>query len=232
MMTGTKRVFPLMGLVLALTGFADGGALAETNAVTLARHETVAEFRGTNYHRCMGLTSLCPEQCGHSGTLASFKIINYMTYEKLGEYGDPKCDQLEFLVEDNTKHLKVPAAIQSAVYSLTRGDLVLLSWNHDYVTVNGGSGPERPVTRLERIGTVGTATWLNQIDSCARVRDAEGHAPTVGSDEWKQAVSVKLGVYDSSGHGPTPDSDEWRIAVHRKAFGVEPAKPEGSVDRR
>ena len=28
---------------------------------------------------------------------------------------------------------------------------MLLNWNHDYVTKDGASGPERPLTKLEKI---------------------------------------------------------------------------------
>jgi len=122
---------PLVFISMFTMGWVHGGEQGATKVDTLARHETVAEFRGANYHRCMGLTSLCPDKCGHSGTLAKFKIVNYLSYEKLGEYGDPKCDEFVFLVEDNMKHAKVPADIRDAVSLLKQGDIVLLSWKHD-----------------------------------------------------------------------------------------------------
>jgi hypothetical protein len=223
MIPNMSRVSWAIAFSLVLTGWANGGEQGAAKVETLARHETVAEFQGTNYHRCMGLTSLCPDKCGQSGTLATFRVVNYLKYEKLGEYGDPKCDEFAFLVEDNMKHPTVPAAIQAAVNSLKQGDMVLLSWNHDYVTINGTSGPERPVARLEKIADVGTQAWFRQVDRYVRVRDAAGHGPTIGSDEWIQAVSVELGVYDKLGHGPTPDSAEWRNAIQWKAFRIKSA---------
>lgn len=36
--------------------------------------------------------------------------------------------------------------------SLNPGDKVDLQWHHDYVTVNGSSGPQYPVTRLVKVG--------------------------------------------------------------------------------
>jgi len=216
-----NRAVLAVAVSLVLTGWTEGGERGAAKVDTLARHETVAEFRGTNYHRCLGLTSLCPDKCGQSRTLATFRIVNYVTYEKLGEYGDPKCEEFAFLVEDNMKHPKVPVAIRDAVNSLKQGDIVLLSWKHDYVTSEGGSAPERPLTRLEKLAPVGTQAWLNQIDRRAGVRDTAGHGPTIGSAEWMQAVSVKLGVYDKLQHGPTPDSEEWRNAIQWKAFGIK-----------
>ena len=221
MIPNMNRVSLAIAFSLVLTGLADGGEQGAAKVETLARHETVAEFQGTKYHRCMGLTSRCPDKCGESGPLATFRIVHYVTYEKIGEYGDPKCDEFAFLVEDNMKHPKVPADIHAAVNSLKKGDIVLLSWKHDYVTSKGGSAPERPLTRLEKIAPVGTQAWLNQIDSHAGVRDTAGHGPTIGSAEWMQAVSVKLGVYDKLQHGPTPDSKEWRNAIQWKAFGIK-----------
>lgn len=149
-----KKLFQascLLALSLALSGCATATKKKTATTETLARHETVAEFQGTNYHRCLGMTSFCPDQCGQSGTMANFKIITYVSYEKLGEYGDPKSDTYLFLVEDNMGHLKVPAAIRDATYALKQGDTVLLSWNHDYVTIDGSSGPERPITKLEAL---------------------------------------------------------------------------------
>lgn len=205
-------------LTLGAHGADDGGKKIEL----LSRHETVAEFRGTRQHKCMGLTSLCPDECGHSGSLATFKIIKYLKYEKPGEYGDPKSEEFVFLVEDNKKKPKVSAKMRAAVNTLKQGDMVLLSWNHNYVTVNGSSSPERPLARLEKIGDPGSQVWLRQIEDRVGVRDGAGHGPDLGSDEWMKAVSAKLGVIDSDGHGPTLGGDEWRNAVHWKAFGIKP----------
>jgi hypothetical protein len=216
-----NHVSRAIALLLVLTGWAYGQEKGAAKVETLARHETVAEFRGTNYHQCLGLTTLCPDRCGESGKLATFMIVNYLKHEKLGEYGDPKCDAFAFLVENNMKHPKVPDDIRAAINTLKPGDFVLLSWKHDYVTIQGGSAPERPITKLEKIAPVGTQEWLNQIDRRAGVRDTNGRGPTIGSPEWMQAVSVNLGVYDKLQHGPSLDSEEWRNGIQWKAFGIK-----------
>jgi hypothetical protein len=221
MILGINRLSRAIAFLLVLTGWAHGDEKGAAKVETLARHETVAEFRGTNYHHCLGLTTLCPDRCGESGTLATFRIVNYLNYEKLGEYGDPKCDAFAFLVENNMKHPKVPDDIRAAINTLKPGDFVLLSWKHDYVTSQGGSAPERPITKLEKIAPIGTQEWLNQIDRRAGVRDTNGRGPTIGSPEWMQAVSVNLGVYDNLQHGPSLDSEEWRNAILWKAFGIK-----------
>lgn len=229
MLTDLNRVVLVIVFLYFLTGVADGSEQSAKRVETLARHETVAEFRGTNYHRCMGLTSRCPDNCGHSGSLATFRIVHYIAYEKLGEYGDPQCEEFAFLVEDNINNPKVPADIHATVNSLEEGDVVLLSWRHNYITSEGGSAPERPLTKLQKIAPVGTQAWLHQIDSRASVRDAAGHEPTIGSAEWMQAVSTKLGVYDNQGHGPTPGTDEWQNAIHWKAFGFKPGQKDAGT---
>lgn len=116
----------------------------------LSSHNTVARFDGLSKHTCRGLTSLCPDRCGESGSLASFTIIRYRDYKKPGEYGDPKQTTFQFLVEDNMKHAKVPAELRDKVMALKPGDVVELDWIHEYVTNDGGSYPERPVVRLEK----------------------------------------------------------------------------------
>ena len=121
-----------------------------TKRETLGRHETVAEFQGVSEHTCRGMTALCPDRCGHSGRMATFEIIEYIQFDKLSEYGK-KQETFSFLLEDNLKNMKVDQTIYDAVVQLVDGDRVFLSWNHDYVTKNGASGPERPIIKLEKM---------------------------------------------------------------------------------
>ncbi|NLB68718.1 MAG: hypothetical protein GX804_03395 [Lentisphaerae bacterium] len=124
----------------------------------LSRHETVAKFMGTSYHRCMGMTSLCPDKCGHSGTIATFKIKEYLGYDKLGKYGDEKTDKIIFMIENNLKQRKIPENIRKVVNSLEAGDEVELSWDHVYITHDGSSFPERPVRKLKKRSVENLAT--------------------------------------------------------------------------
>lgn len=116
----------------------------------LSSHDTIARFAGLKDHTCMGLTSLCPDRCGHSGKLATFEIVNYRNFEKPGEFGDPKQEKFQILVEDNRKNPKVPAGIRDSILALKPGDTVHLKWNHDFVTRQGASFPERGITLLEK----------------------------------------------------------------------------------
>ena len=116
----------------------------------LSSHDTTARFTGLKEHKCMGRTSLCPDDCGHSGKLATFEILEYIHYEKSATYGDPKQVTFEILIEDNKQKAKVPAEIHKAILALKPGDTVRLKWNHDYVTRAGAGAPEPVILLLEK----------------------------------------------------------------------------------
>lgn len=120
------------------------------------------------------------------------------------------------------KRLKVSREIQDIVASLKQGDRVLLSWNHDYVTSDGVSGPQRPIIKLERIAPVGTRAWMEQVDLVVGARPTLGQGPTIGAEAWMIVVGRELGVLDADGHGPDLHTNEWRSAIHHQAFGIEP----------
>lgn len=118
-------------------------------AELLSRHDADAVFAGTREHVCRGLTALCPDRCGSSGTLAVFRIEKYNAYEKPGQYGDPQADEFAFMLLSTTGASDVPAEIAERVRALAPGDKVRLVWEHVYVTdENGSRFPERVVREL------------------------------------------------------------------------------------
>ncbi|MBC8127860.1 MAG: hypothetical protein H8M99_12035 [Gloeobacteraceae cyanobacterium ES-bin-144] len=135
---------------------ANGKPAPDQHRELLSSHDTEARFAGLSDHRCMGLTSLCPDQCGESGKLATFKIVKYLDYKKPGEYGDPQQEQFMVLFEDNLKKAKVPVAIRDAILALKPGEMVHLKWNHDYVTEGGSKFPERPIVALNPLDNKST----------------------------------------------------------------------------
>ena len=114
----------------------------------LSSHSTIAKFIGIKDHVCMGATGLCPDRCGSSGKLATFEIIEYLDYQKPGEYGDPKQTTFQVLIKDNHGKAKIAADMLATIESLKPGTKIQLSWNHDYVTKDRSSSPERPITKL------------------------------------------------------------------------------------
>ena len=118
--------------------------------VLLAEHETLAVFEGVDYRLCPGRTALCPKTCGDSGEFALFTITKYLKYKKHGEYGDPEQKTFQVQVSDYDKKPKGDAKVLETVRGLKKGDAVLLSWRHEYVTRAGASFPERPLVKLEK----------------------------------------------------------------------------------
>ncbi|MCX6880705.1 MAG: hypothetical protein NTW21_43900 [Verrucomicrobia bacterium] len=150
-----KLINTLLAVTAVLLGTARSVPAAdspatETHRKLLSRHETVAQFEGVTEHKCPGATKSCPDRCGNSGDMATFKIIKYTAYENPGD-GDPRQTKFQFLVQDNMKNLKVPAEIKRAVESLKVGDYVVLNWRHDYVTYVRSKSPERPIQLLKPI---------------------------------------------------------------------------------
>jgi hypothetical protein len=163
---------------LAVLGLSHGRIRAvEDSRKTLAEQDTVAVFDGAQARKCMGMTALCPNDCGHSGTMASFTIKGYVSYQKKGEYGDPKTDRFMFLVEDNKKNPKVSKEIADVVASLKPGDMVCLAWSHDYVTKDGSSFPERPIKQLRKVTPEEAAKLLEKAEKVAPPPEQDGGKP-------------------------------------------------------
>lgn len=118
----------------------------------LSHHDTNATFAGTREHVCMGRSMLCPDRCGHSGTLAVFKIESYNTYEKPSKYGDPKTDEFVVMLKSTTGESDVPKDIVQQISALSAGDKVRLVWEHIYVTdENGSQFPERIIRSVKKV---------------------------------------------------------------------------------
>lgn len=156
------RIVQMCVVVAALTSLAVAG---NEKREQLAKNETVAIYKGSSFRTCMGLTSLCPKECGHSGEFATFEIRGYLVYEKRGQYGDPK--QGDFLVQITGYHKEPVGNLKwnEVVKTLKPDDFVLLSWNHDYVTRDGCSSPERPVTNLKKITADEAAELLKKTEA-------------------------------------------------------------------
>ncbi len=161
------RSWPMTLVALVLAGVL---AQAAEKRELLAKNETVAVFKGAPFRKCLGLTTLCPEQCGHSGEFATFEIRGYTVYEKRGQYGDPK--QGEFMFQTTGFHHEPVGNLKwnEVVKTLKPGDFVLLAWNHDYVTRDGCSSPERPVIQLKKISADDAAELLKKAGAAPAAR--------------------------------------------------------------
>ena len=165
-----------MKLAVAAGLAALAAVAAENKRERLAEHETIAEFTGVKFRKCMGLTSLCPEKCGDSGEFAQFAIRRYLRYEKKGQYGDPKQTQWMIQITDFNRQPKGDPKIAETVKGLKPGDFVRLSWNHDYVTREGSSFPERPLVKLEKIPAAEVAACMSKAEP-VKGEDGSGQSP-------------------------------------------------------
>lgn len=55
-------------------------------------HVFTAVFKNIQFHTCKGLTALCPKDCGNSGYMANFSVLNYRTHIVNGQAGTEKLD--------------------------------------------------------------------------------------------------------------------------------------------
>jgi len=133
-------------------------AAASRASRLLSRHATVARLAALQHQPCRFLTSLCPHECGHGGVVAVFDVVRYLAWERTpGEkYGDERQPRHHVRLDapaGGSERQELPG-LDAAIRALAVGALVRLDWRHDYVTTTwpgggSGSGPERPVTRLE-----------------------------------------------------------------------------------
>ena len=137
-------------------------APADEQRALLARHETVAVFSGAPFRKCLGLTTLCPEQCDGSGEWATFEIRGYLVYDKRGEYGDPKQGEFQVRVSDFHKQPVGDPRWRKIIQTLQPGDFVALTWNHDYVTRDGSKFPDRPLVSLKKLTPAEAAELLKK----------------------------------------------------------------------
>lgn len=145
---------------VALVGKTDSTTAAESTVpvndgkkiALLSSHMTLSTFDGLKDHTCRGLTALCPDKCGESGKLASFAITKYLKYSKPGEYGDPEQKNFQIMYENTLGESKLNPENKELIASMKPGDVVLLCWNHNYITdENGSSYPERTITVLKKL---------------------------------------------------------------------------------
>ncbi len=118
----------------------------------LSSHVADCVFRGIEAKPCFFRTSLCPTRCGHGAEVAVFDVVSYVSYEKLGEYGDEKSSSYYVTLEGGSasEAERVTSSVAALIRSLAPGRAARLKWAHNYVTVTSPDGtscsaPERPL---------------------------------------------------------------------------------------
>jgi len=185
----------MSGVVISLVTLAAAAEEPTEKRQLLAKHETLAVFDGLKFRLCMGRTALCPERCGDSGEFATFTVKKSLKYEKHGQYGDPKQENFLVQVSDYDKNPKGDPKILETVKGLKKGDYVLLSWHHDYVTKEGVSSPERPIVKLEKIDS-DKAKELLKAPAAKEGDEAPMKETTIEITTKKPADKIKMTTID------------------------------------
>ena len=117
----------------------------------LSSHSTIATFSGLEAGREPMLRIFPPQPAKE---WATFDIVEYNSFQKLGEYGDDPQEKFAFVSSEQS------VAVQEALASISKGAQVRLAWRHEYLTKlsRGEDGetfesqyPERTVTLLEPV---------------------------------------------------------------------------------
>ena len=156
---GLVASLPLVSHVLADDDPADdssGYVGAAPDLDVLAEHQTIARYSGAPYSVCRGLTGACPENCGNSGEFATFAIVDYLHYDKPGQYGDDRQTSRRVQISDFHRRPlgadKLPSGLGEVIASLDENDLVYLAWNHLYGEISPGvTAPIRPILELRKV---------------------------------------------------------------------------------
>ena len=118
----------------------------------LAVNTVMARFIGVQEHPCRFMTALCPERCDHATRLASFEVLENISYEKPGKYGDDKLAPGDTALVDVQKPVPgQPLHVVQSISALKPGDVVRLTICHYYVKQGQGQFPARPAVLLELV---------------------------------------------------------------------------------
>lgn len=115
----------------------------------LATNEVIASYVGTKHVPCMFRTALCPDRCDHARDLAVFNVLNYISYEKVGKYGDDKVSEFLWDTKPSSDLNRLHPEYLNALKNLKEGQKVKICWTHFYIHDDTGSFPERCVTHFE-----------------------------------------------------------------------------------
>lgn len=92
-----------------------------------------AIYDGTKFHKCLGMTANCPEKCGSSGNMATFKVTNYKEFLVNGQAGNEKLTEYSVLISDYyQKDLDKPYV--PVIKSLKKGEEVIIHLEFVYDT--------------------------------------------------------------------------------------------------
>lgn len=134
-------------------------------AELLASNTIVAEYTGTVERPCMFRTALCPDRCDHAATIASFRVLKNVDYQRPGKYGDDKAEVGSVVMVDLRRDEPgQDPSVNQTIRSLKPGDTVQLTQDHYYGQVGCAMTPFRPVRKIEKVERPADAPELPAVE--------------------------------------------------------------------
>jgi len=188
----TKRILIIIILIGIIATACNTAPKEDTNTEQnnakpfTSTHVFVAEFEGIEFHTCMGMTALCPDQCGHSGNMAKFKIIEYKELNINGLAGTEKLDTYEVLISDYHKN-DLNKDYVADIKSLQVGDEVTIHIDFVYDTT------KTTVETVENIINItkNIADGHSSKTSVDWAGSYEGNLPCADCESIKVIISLK-----------------------------------------
>ncbi|WP_435262072.1 hypothetical protein [Tenacibaculum sp. nBUS_03] len=107
-------------------------------------------FNGIDYQLCKGRTALCPKECGNSGEIANFDVIEYVSLTGKGEAQKEELKNFSIQVSDYSKNRFSEGHI-SKIENLNLKDEVILEVVFVYDTSLTDIKTERRIISIETV---------------------------------------------------------------------------------
>lgn len=131
----------------------------------LASNTVIAQYIGTTERPCMFRTALCPDRCDHAATIAEFRVLKNVDYQRVGKYGDDKAEVGSVVMVD-LRHEEPgqDPSVNQTIRSLKPGDTVQLTQDHYYGQVGCAMTPFRPIRKIEKVERPADAPELPALE--------------------------------------------------------------------
>lgn len=123
----------------------------ETREVMYAYSSSSCTFVGMRHQPCRFRTAQCPDRCNHAKNVFTFLLDNLAVTKNDQSRNAKWVEPVKVGAEHVVGEGDLGEASKTVAQVLRPGDKVKLEWSHDYVTIDGSSGPDRPVSCLVKL---------------------------------------------------------------------------------
>ncbi len=129
-----------------------GNEAKESNMINefTTRHVFIAELEKTEYATCMGMTSMCPKECGNSGEFVHFKTVKYIAHLGKGQARQEKMDHYRIQRSDYYKK-PLTAPHLNVLKDLKAGDQVKITVEYVYDTTKSVVRTVEHIISIEKV---------------------------------------------------------------------------------